>query len=212
MSLPNISPPLSQTPPPPWQTQQCPPSPPSPPPPPPPSKSSSSAPPTPASPQPSTSSTSAPASPREAAPPPPTSPPSLPIPANIEITLLDERDGFYHTIGSPLALADEAYAAKAWVKYDDIAALRSPAIRHLHGSVTAVDMERKVARFVPARAGGEKVELGYDYLVAASGLRRGWPVVPRARRRKGYLFEVEEYVGGLVGGRKGVVVVGGGES
>lgn len=143
---------------------------------------------------------------------PPTSPPSLPIPANIEITLLDERDGFYHTIGSPLALADEAYAAKAWVKYDDIAALRSPAIRHLHGSVTAVDMERKVARFVPARAGGEKVELGYDYLVAASGLRRVWPVVPRARRRKGFLFEVEEYVGGLVGERKEVVVVGGGES
>lgn len=141
--------------------------------------------------------------------PPPTVPP-FQIPS-IEITLLDERDGFYHVIGSPLALADETYAAKAWVKYDDIAALRSPAIRHLHGSVTGVDMERKVARFVASGGGGESVEVRYDYLVAASGLRRVWPVVPRARRRKGYLFEVEEYVGGLVGGRRGVVVVGGGE-
>lgn len=142
--------------------------------------------------------------------PPPTIPP-LTIPS-IEITLLDERDGFYHTIGSPLALADEAYAAKAWVKYDDIGALRTPAIRHMHGSVTGVDMERKVVEFVGAGGGGgEKVEVRYDYLVAASGLRRVWPVVPRARRRKGYLFEVEEYVGGMVGGGRGVVIVGGGE-
>lgn len=147
---------------------------------------------------------------------PPRSGPAPPVPSlqipHIEITLLDERDGFYHVIGSPLALADETYAAKAWVKYDDVAALRSPAVRHLHGSVTGVDMERKVARFVPARAGGgEAVEVGYDYLVAASGLRRVWPVVPQARRRKEYLFEVEEHVGAVGEGGGGVVVVGGGE-
>ena len=34
----------------------------------------------------------------------------------INISIADERDGYYHLIGSPLALASETYAEKVWVK------------------------------------------------------------------------------------------------
>ncbi|KXX79674.1 Apoptosis-inducing factor 2 [Madurella mycetomatis] len=128
----------------------------------------------------------------------------------IDVTIVDERDGFYHLIGSPLALASEPYAEKCWVRYDDIPALRSPNIRVLQGTVQSVDQQRKVATYVAHGAGAQTSELRYDYLVAASGLRRVWPVVPQSLRRKQYLFEAGDHIRAATAARHGVVIVGGG--
>lgn len=153
----------------------------------------------------------------------------------IDVTIVDERDGFCesplfpffpfsglialianctpldHLIGSPLALASELYAEKCWVKYDDIPALRSPNIRVLQGTVQSVDQQRKVATYVAHGAGAQTSELQYDYLVAASGLRRVWPVVPQSLRRKQYLFEAGDHIRAATAARHGVVIVGGGK-
>lgn len=154
----------------------------------------------------------------------------------VDITIVDERDGFCahpsffillpdrrltdinldHLIGTPLALADEKYAEKAWVKYEDMAALRPRSsseggIRVLHGSVNSVDTERKVATFVARGGGTQTSELKYDYLVAATGLRRVWPVAPQAQRRKQFLFEAAEHMRAAKEAKHGVVVVGGGK-
>lgn len=148
----------------------------------------------------------------------------------IDITIVDERDGFCerpftttsrtyivllmlmtdHLIGSPLALASEAYAEKCWVRYDDIPALRAPNIRVLQGTVRSVDQQRKTAAYV-AHGAAEPSELRYDYLVAASGLRRVWPVVPQSLRRKQYLFEAGDHIRAATAARHGVVIVGGGK-
>ncbi|KAM7210648.1 apoptosis-inducing factor 2 [Rhypophila decipiens] len=128
----------------------------------------------------------------------------------IDITIVDERDGFYHAIGGPLVLASEMYAEKAWVKYDEIPALRSPNIRVLQGSVKSVDTEEKVATFLAHGPGAEEWEIEYDYLVAAAGLRRVWPVVPKSLRKKEYLLETGDHTRDALAGRHGVVVVGGG--
>jgi len=114
-----------------------------------------------------------------------------------------------HTIGSPLALASEAFAEKCWVKYDEIPALQSPDIHVLQGSVKSVDPERKVAIYV-AHGSTETTELQYDYFVAASGLRRVWPVVPQSLRRKQYLFEAGDHIRAVTSAKHGVVIVGGG--
>ncbi|KAG7284031.1 hypothetical protein NEMBOFW57_010389 [Staphylotrichum longicolle] len=127
----------------------------------------------------------------------------------LDITIVDERDGYYHTIGSPLALASEAFAEKCWVKYDEIPALQSPDIRVLQGSVKSVDPERKVASYV-GHGSTETTELQYDYFVAASGLRRVWPVVPQSLRRKQYLFEAGDHIRAVTAAKHGVVIVGGG--
>ncbi|KAJ4291440.1 hypothetical protein N0V88_006033 [Collariella sp. IMI 366227] len=131
---------------------------------------------------------------------------------NADITIVDERDGFYHLIGTPLGLASDAYASKCWVKYDEIPALQSPNIRVLQGSMKSVDLARKVATYLPhgAAASDAASELQYDYFVAATGLRRVWPVVPQSLKRKQYLFEMGDYARETTAGKHGVVVVGGG--
>lgn len=127
-----------------------------------------------------------------------------------------------HLIGSPLAMTSESYAEKAWVRYEDIPALRDANVRVMRGSVSRIDPASKTA-YVAAPSDGlaassttpaavpEATEaIAYDYLIAASGLRRVWPVVPQSLRRKQYLFEVGDHVRAVTRARHGVVVVGGG--
>ncbi|KAK4152208.1 apoptosis-inducing factor 2 [Chaetomidium leptoderma] len=128
----------------------------------------------------------------------------------VDITIVNERDGFYHVIGSPLALASEAFAEKAWVKYDEIPGLRSPNIRVLQGTVQSVDLEQKVATYLAHGSTAPPSELRYDYLVAATGLRRVWPVVPQSLRRKQFLFEAGDHIRAATTAKHGVVIVGGG--
>ncbi|KAM0246420.1 hypothetical protein ACHAP5_004734 [Fusarium lateritium] len=128
---------------------------------------------------------------------------------NIEITIVDERDGYYHTIGSPLALADSAYSKKNWIKYSDILGLKDPSINIIQGSATSVDPETKKAT-ISAHLTQEKTTLEYDYLVASTGLRRVWPVVPQSLTRKQYLLEAENHINSAQDAKHGVVVVGGG--
>lgn len=114
-----------------------------------------------------------------------------------------------HTIGSPLALASESYAEKAWVEYKNISALQMPNIRLIQGSVRGLNTSSKIAS-VATHNSTEELQLEYDYLVAATGLRRAWPVVPQSLRRKQYLFEVGDHLRNVQNAKLGVVVVGGG--
>ncbi|KAL7948202.1 hypothetical protein V8C42DRAFT_244780 [Trichoderma barbatum] len=128
---------------------------------------------------------------------------------NFQITIADERDGYYHLIGSPLALADSEYAKKAWVRFQDIPALRLPNVRFVQGSVSSVDCGAKTATVINSTT-KETVTHQYDYFVTATGLRRVWPVVPQSLTRKQYLLEAETQINALDGAKDGVVIVGGG--
>lgn len=55
-------------------------------------------------------------------------------------------------------------------------------------------------------------DLSYDFLVAATGLRRVWPVVPQATTRESYLAEADAHITELRNAREGVVIIGGGKS
>ncbi|KAH7036314.1 pyridine nucleotide-disulfide oxidoreductase AMID-like protein [Macrophomina phaseolina] len=138
--------------------------------------------------------------------------PDTPAPAKkipVEITLVDERDGFMHLISTPLAHASDEFTPKAWAKFDDVAALKAPGVRHLHGSVVSVDCEKKTAK-ISNKAGHEQIEESYDYLIVGSGLKRAWPVVAQSLDKNSYLAEVGNHIKGLKDARQGVVVVGGG--
>ncbi|OJJ45846.1 hypothetical protein ASPZODRAFT_143722 [Penicilliopsis zonata CBS 506.65] len=127
----------------------------------------------------------------------------------LAITLVDERDGYYHLIGSPKALASEEFADKTWTRFQDIPALQDSDITILQGSVTSVDCERKSAQILEAKADTPR-ELPYDYLVAASGLRRVFPTVPKSLLRDDFLAEAGAHAVSIRSAREGVVVVGGG--
>ena len=115
-----------------------------------------------------------------------------------------------HLIGSPLAFVDEQYAEKAWVRFDDIAALKHPQFRVMQGSIKSVDPETQVAK-VMSHHTKETTELEYDYLVAATGLRRASPSVPQELTREKYLKEVRPQIEKVGKAQDGVAVIGGGE-
>ncbi|CZT53404.1 related to pyridine nucleotide-disulphide oxidoreductase AMID-like [Rhynchosporium secalis] len=127
----------------------------------------------------------------------------------IEIKIVDERDGYYHLIGSPLALASEDYAKKNWVRFADLPALQLPCISWAQGSVVSIDTETKAATIADNILGKEYAE-SYDYLVVASGLKRQWPAVPQASTRKAYLSEVATHIREVKDAKEGVIVIGGG--
>lgn len=114
-----------------------------------------------------------------------------------------------HLIGSPLALADAAYAKKAWVKFEDLVGLQDPQIKFVHGTVSEIDCEAKTATTIH-HVSKETTKHSYDYFVAATGLRRVWPVVPQSLTYKQYLLEAERQINAVASARNGVVVVGGG--
>ncbi|CAK7235836.1 hypothetical protein SCUCBS95973_009403 [Sporothrix curviconia] len=133
-------------------------------------------------------------------------------PIHAEITLVDERDGFYHVIGSPLVFADRPYAEKAWIPYSEIPSLQAATnIKTIHGSVTSVDMAGKTAVVKEtALAGGATRTLDFDFIIVAAGLRRAFPVVPQSGDRAAYLAEVGPHIESVMTAQDGVLVVGGG--
>lgn len=114
-----------------------------------------------------------------------------------------------HLIGSPKSLACETLASESWTRYQDIPALKSPDISFIHGSVGKVDCEAKIAHILDAESKSTRVE-SYDYLVAASGLRRVFPTVPQAFQREDFLRDVKKHSEDVRNAQDGVVVVGGG--
>lgn len=83
-------------------------------------------------------------------------------------------------------------------------------LRCVQGSVTRIDCARKVAT-IAETVSKNWVEESYDFLVASSGLRRLWPVVPQSLTRKEYLLEVWRHIQLTKDAREGVVVIGGGK-
>ncbi|RMD41967.1 hypothetical protein DV735_g3163, partial [Chaetothyriales sp. CBS 134920] len=129
----------------------------------------------------------------------------------VEISIVDERDGYFHLIGTPLAFASKEYAPAAWVKFEDIPALSHPAVRWIQGSLKRIDSKDKKAKILDSKS-NEEYDLPYDYFLAATGLRRAWPAVPVSLNREDYVGETSAHVDTVqnASNHGGVVVVGGG--
>ena len=95
------------------------------------------------------------------------------------------------------------------MKYDEVRALQHPSIRFIQGSVRSVDCEALSATIMEHDTKEER-NLSYDYFVAATGLRRPWPVVPQSLTREQYLREVQGNIEQARNAEHGVVVIGGG--
>ncbi|KAK6216507.1 hypothetical protein LQW54_003513 [Pestalotiopsis sp. IQ-011] len=130
-------------------------------------------------------------------------------PIHVSVTIVDERDGFYHLIGSPLALSDKKYAEKAWVEYKDVKILQRPDVEFVQGSVVKVDTAAKTATIRENKDQHERTQT-YDFFIGATGFRRVWPVVPTALSRKAYLIEAHRHIDAVTGSSDPVLVVGGG--
>ncbi|KAF9885570.1 hypothetical protein FE257_012776 [Aspergillus nanangensis] len=129
----------------------------------------------------------------------------------VEITIVDERDGYFHIIGVPLAVAAQKHAESFWTRYEDIPALQCPEVSWTQGQVETVDCESRTATIRgTGKDEGTTSQLSYDYLIAASGLKREWPSAPKSLIREEYLAETRESVATIENASEGVVVIGGG--
>ncbi|KAL5359949.1 hypothetical protein BJX96DRAFT_174834 [Aspergillus floccosus] len=134
-------------------------------------------------------------------------PPGSTIP--VHITIVDERDGFYHLIGSPKALACEEFASKTWVTYAEIPAIQSSNVEFIRGSISSIDSQGKIAA-VHKRGASTPTEVLYDFFIASSGLRRTFPTVPQSVEKLEFLQEARDHQRKIKDASDGVVVVGGG--
>ncbi|OGM46804.1 hypothetical protein ABOM_005027 [Aspergillus bombycis] len=131
-----------------------------------------------------------------------------------KITLIDRRDGFFHTMGAPQALAVRGYAERAWKGYADCSSLKRAGVEFIQGQVASVDILHRVVKYQTlAGSPTEKsvnTEIHYDYLVAASGLNRPWPIVPFHHTKHAYLEDIEGQRTDLEQVKGAIVIVGGG--
>jgi NADH dehydrogenase FAD-containing subunit len=134
-----------------------------------------------------------------------------PLNVRPEITLIDERDGFYHSVGAPLGQISFKDAGDMWIRYDEIAWLKAQndketGVTVLQGNVTRLDLESKTISLASPSA---STDVKYDYLLVATGMRRSLPVVPESLNRDAYELDVETFEKEL-GTYGSIVIVGGG--
>ena len=126
-------------------------------------------------------------------------------------TILDERDGFYHTVGAPLGQVNPSYAREFWIRYEDILKDREADedVQYVQGTASNLDTESKTLLYNSSEE--KERSLSYDFLVVATGLRRAFPVVPEALKEDPYLEDVERFVAPLRNASR-IVLVGGGQT
>ncbi|KAI4647083.1 uncharacterized protein J4E78_009058 [Alternaria triticimaculans] len=132
----------------------------------------------------------------------------------VEITVIDERDGYFHSVGAPLAHVTPKYTTHMWKRYSHLNELKHPNLHFKHGSVKNINPEAKVAEWCDRN--GKTQHQSYDYLVMATGLKRPFPAVPKSGSFEEYQRDSKAFIEKITGGdpskcegRK-VVVIGAG--
>ncbi|KAH7063864.1 hypothetical protein BKA63DRAFT_483279 [Paraphoma chrysanthemicola] len=132
----------------------------------------------------------------------------------VEITVIDERDGYFHSVGAPLAHVTPKYTSHMWRRFSHLNELKHSNLHFKHGSVKKVDPEAKIAEW--SDRSGKTQRQAYDYLVVATGLKRHWPAVPKSGSYEEYLRDGKAFIEKITGGDptkhegRRVVVIGAG--
>ncbi|KAF2875382.1 hypothetical protein BDV95DRAFT_486598 [Massariosphaeria phaeospora] len=133
----------------------------------------------------------------------------------IDITVIDERDGYFHSVGTPLAHVVPRHTSTMWKRFSRLNELRHPSLHFKHGSVKRIDPEAKVAEWLDRN--GTLQHQAYDYVIMATGLKRHWPAVPKGGSYEEYMQDSKAFISKIVGGNttklqegRKVVVIGAG--
>ncbi|CAG5179230.1 uncharacterized protein ALTATR162_LOCUS9098 [Alternaria atra] len=132
----------------------------------------------------------------------------------VEITVIDERDGYFHSVGAPLAHVTPKYTNHMWKRFSHLNELKHPNLHFKHGSVKNINPEAKVAEWCDRN--GKTQQQAYDYLVMATGLKRHFPAVPKSGSFEEYQRDSKTFIEKITGGDpskcegRRVVVIGAG--
>ncbi|KAF2489536.1 FAD/NAD(P)-binding domain-containing protein [Lophium mytilinum] len=127
----------------------------------------------------------------------------------VHITVLDQRDGIFHSVGAPLAHVSEKSSPVMWKPFKSFPELQHPNLSFEQGSLTKIDCKSRIAWYTDIH--GILQEEPYHYLIQATGLKRNWPIVPRAQSCNEYNKDASTLIIQIKNARhKRVAVVGGG--
>ncbi|KAF2993437.1 hypothetical protein E8E13_001174 [Curvularia kusanoi] len=132
----------------------------------------------------------------------------------VEVTVIDERDGYFHSVGAPLAHVAPSYTSHMWKRFSHLNELKQHNLTFKHGSVKSINPEAKVAEW--SDRSGKTQQQAYDYLVVATGLKRHWPAVPKSGSYEEYLRDGKAFIEKITGGDESkhegrrIVVIGAG--
>ncbi|KAJ2081772.1 hypothetical protein H4R24_002097 [Coemansia sp. RSA 988] len=121
---------------------------------------------------------------------------------NVNITLIDRRDGFVHYLGLMRGISNPDYGRQLWVPYADIPWLQHPSI-----TIRKNIILRITATHIELADSSEKLE--FDYLVIAMGLSRNAPIGVAASTEHEYLEYIRRYHL-LIQDASSIAIVGGG--
>ncbi|KAF2634441.1 FAD/NAD(P)-binding domain-containing protein [Massarina eburnea CBS 473.64] len=116
----------------------------------------------------------------------------------LEVTVIDERDGYFHSVGAPLAHVAPKHTSLMWRRFSRLNELKQPNLHFKHGSVNTIDPSSKVATWLDRS--GKVQQQTYDYLIMATGLKRHWPAVPKSGSYEEYLQDGKSFISKIVGG------------
>ncbi|PVI04416.1 FAD/NAD(P)-binding domain-containing protein [Periconia macrospinosa] len=116
----------------------------------------------------------------------------------IEITVIDQRDGYFHSVGAPLAHVAPSHTTKMWKRFSRLKELQNSNLSFKHGTVSSIDPSSKTATYRD-RSGAEHQQ-EYDYAIIATGLKRHWPAVPKSGSYEEYMQDGKAFIQNIVGG------------
>lgn len=93
----------------------------------------------------------------------------------VEITVLEKRDYFYHTIGSLRAMVDESFIKKIFIPFDNALQGYEGARIVTKANVLSIDYASKVVKYMKD---AEMCSLSYNYLILATGSSYTHPIKP----------------------------------
>ncbi|ODV64227.1 uncharacterized protein ASCRUDRAFT_6085 [Ascoidea rubescens DSM 1968] len=134
---------------------------------------------------------------------------------NVNITLLEPRDGLVNILGIPLSIIDPKYAATTYFNFDQNTTnlpINSKDSLSLSNHVQVkINHVKEFCRFLhPDHAITDKDQvLNFDYCVLATGRKRDWPFDPKGLTKNEFIKEMEESLK-QIEDAKSIVVVGGG--
>ncbi|KAJ1817323.1 hypothetical protein LPJ75_001750 [Coemansia sp. RSA 2598] len=121
---------------------------------------------------------------------------------NVNITLIDRKDGFVHYLGMTRGLTQPEYGSKLWVPYSDMPWLQHPSI-----TIKKSIISRITPTHIELADASENIE--FDYLVIALGQSRNAPIGVASSTRSEYLEAMGKYQTSIKEA-KSIAVVGGG--
>jgi NADPH-dependent 2,4-dienoyl-CoA reductase/sulfur reductase-like enzyme len=97
-----------------------------------------------------------------------------------------------------------------WRPFKSFRELQHPNLTFKQGTLTKIDCKSKTAWYIDADGVVQKEP--YHYLIQGTGLKRGFPIVPRANTQQDYNKDASNLISQIQNARcKRVAVVGGGE-